>query len=147
MNLKDRGSKAKAGFPTHGSKTSHGYYVAIVNKKSYSLHRVIWELNFGPIPDGYEVDHINMDKTDNRISNLRLASRSQNNCNRKRYKRRVGSSLPKGIYHHPSWGKTHQAKIAINGIKYSKSSTNVEELISWLEEKRMELHGEFRRSK
>jgi HNH endonuclease len=145
-NLKDRGTKAKAGDYTHGSLTNHGYYVTGLNKKRLSLHRIIWELNFGKIPEGYEIDHINMDRTDNRISNLRLASRTENNLNRKKYKGRINDDLPKGIYHHPSWGNTYQAKIAFNGKKYSKSSTDISLLISWLEEKRKELHGDFRRS-
>ena len=44
-------------------------------------HRAIWELHNGPIPDGLVIDHINRDKTDNRIENLRVATRSQNNHN------------------------------------------------------------------
>lgn len=146
INLKDRGSKAKAGNPTHGSKTSHGYYVAIINKKPYLLHMVIWELKNGKIPAGYEIDHINMDRADNRICNLRLASRSQNGCNRSNSKNRLDASLPKGIYYHQSWGRTYQAKICIQGKKFSKASTNIEELVAWLEKKRSDLHGEFARS-
>lgn len=146
INLKDRGTKAKAGDFTHGSMTDKGYYVTGLNKKRLLLHRVIWELNFGEIPKGYEIDHINMDRSDNRISNLRIASRTENNLNRKKYKGRINNHLPKGIYHHPSWGKTHQAKIAVNKKKYSKASTDISVLIAWLEEKRKELHGEFRRS-
>lgn len=146
VNLKNRGTKAKAGEFTHGSMCSHGYYVTGLNKKSIRLHRIIWELNFGEIPYGYEIDHINMDRSDNRISNLRLASRTENNLNRNKYRGRIDNSLPKGIYHHPSWGRTYQAKIAVNGNKYSKSSTDISFLISWIEEKRRELHGEFGRS-
>jgi len=41
-------------------------------------HRAIWELHNGPIPDGLDIDHINRDRSDNRIENLRLATRSQN---------------------------------------------------------------------
>jgi hypothetical protein len=40
-------------------------------------HRSVWESHMGPIPDGYIVHHINGDKTDNRISNLELMSRSE----------------------------------------------------------------------
>lgn len=41
-------------------------------------HRVIWETVNGPIPDGYEIDHLNGNKAKNRISNLDAVTRSQN---------------------------------------------------------------------
>ena len=37
----------------------------------YLVHRVIWIATNGPIPDGANIKHINGDKSDNRISNLR----------------------------------------------------------------------------
>ena len=48
------------------------------------LHRVIWEETNGPIPSGYEVDHINGDTRDNALSNLRLVTHSDNLKNAKR---------------------------------------------------------------
>lgn len=147
VNLADRGSKAKAGLPTHGSKSSHGYYVTGVNKKNYPLHRIIWELHHGPIPKGFEIDHKNMDRSDNRICNLRLASRSENSCNRRGCKTKRNKDLPKGIYKNELWKGSYQAKIQANGKSYSKSSTNIDELVDWINKKRLELHGEFGRYK
>ncbi len=49
----------------------------------YKNHRKVWEEHNGDIPDGMEVDHINNNKTDNRIENLQLLSVKQN---RQRYK-------------------------------------------------------------
>jgi len=46
------------------------------------LHRAIWEHHNGLIPDGIYIDHINRDPYDNRKSNLRLATSSQNQGNR-----------------------------------------------------------------
>jgi hypothetical protein len=45
--------------------------------KSFYLHREILKT-----PNGYETDHINRDKLDNRKSNLRITTRQQNGCNR-----------------------------------------------------------------
>jgi len=45
------------------------------------LHRYIWNIYIGSIPNGYVIDHINNDVHDNRFRNLRLATTSQNNRN------------------------------------------------------------------
>ncbi|WP_436868476.1 HNH endonuclease signature motif containing protein, partial [Enterobacter hormaechei] len=42
---------------------------------------MIWEMHNGPIPQNMEIDHINRIKLDNRLENLRLATRRQNACN------------------------------------------------------------------
>ncbi|HFO7598846.1 TPA: HNH endonuclease signature motif containing protein [Escherichia coli] len=49
--------------------------------KDYLVHRIVWEMHNGPIPKGYEVDHIWHDKFDNRIENLRLVTHKENQKN------------------------------------------------------------------
>ena len=49
--------------------------------KRYYQHRVIWEMHNGPIPEDRCIDHINRDKKDNRIENLRCVTTRQNNQN------------------------------------------------------------------
>lgn len=44
------------------------------------IHRIIWETFKGKIPEGYEIDHINTIRNDNRLENLRLLTHKEN-CN------------------------------------------------------------------
>ena len=46
--------------------------------KTYTSHRFIWETIRGVIPEGYEINHKNKIKTDNRIKNLELMTHQQN---------------------------------------------------------------------
>ena len=48
------------------------------NKKTYSVHRFIWECSNGVIPNGLVIDHINDVKDDNRLINLHLLTKSEN---------------------------------------------------------------------
>lgn len=41
-------------------------------------HAVCWETHNGIVPDGYEIDHIDGDKSNNAITNLRLVTRAEN---------------------------------------------------------------------
>jgi hypothetical protein len=86
-----------------GSINSTGYRVVCVNKKRYLAHRLAWYMYYGSWPD-FTIDHINGNKSDNKISNLRLATRSQNQCNRP----------SKGYSYHKGSGK-FQARIHIDG--------------------------------
>lgn len=44
----------------------------------FKYHRVIWYYFNGEIPEGYEIDHINGDRADNRLENLRIVTHTEN---------------------------------------------------------------------
>ena len=70
-----------------------------INKKSYRAHRIAWLIMTGSFPDN-QLDHINMNKDDNRFGNLRKATRSQNHMNRRAYSNnKLGC---KGVHRHGS---------------------------------------------
>lgn len=64
-----------------GSCSSFGYWKICINKRRYFAHRLAWMICNGLPPNGMDIDHINGKRDDNRIANLRLATRSQNNMN------------------------------------------------------------------
>ena len=63
-----------------GTKGARGYLQATVNSLKYPLHRLIWCWVHGTWPTD-DIDHINRVRDDNRIENLRIATRSENNHN------------------------------------------------------------------
>jgi hypothetical protein len=79
----------------------YGYLNITVDRRPYRLHTVAWALHHGEWPPvGMEIDHINLCKTDNRICNLRLATKAQQRGNSAKLPNR--SSKYKGV----SWEKS-----------------------------------------
>ena len=46
--------------------------------RKYLRSRVVWMIHNGEIPEGFEIDHIDHDRLNDRIENLRLVTRSEN---------------------------------------------------------------------
>lgn len=68
-------------------RNSKGYKTVRINQRSYAVHRLI-AMAFLPNLDNLpQVDHINRDKTDNRLENLRWVDNKQNQLNTERHER------------------------------------------------------------
>lgn len=65
-----------------GGLTGEGYVSIRYAGKAYQAHRLAWFFVNGTMPAGL-LDHINGDRADNRIANLRLATRQQNAFNQR----------------------------------------------------------------
>lgn len=96
---------------TAGSKNSKGYEQIRLRRRNYAAHRLALLYVYGDWPSG-QIDHINLDPLDNRITNLRLATPSQNTANQR--KRNGTSSRFKGVTKHRQMSKW-QAQIKLLG--------------------------------
>ncbi|MGE0745276.1 MAG: HNH endonuclease [Rhodospirillales bacterium] len=72
-----RSTGRPVGTPDHA-----GYLVARAGASTWRVHRMIWAMVHGAWP-GSELDHIDGDRTNNRIGNLRCVTRTGNNQNRR----------------------------------------------------------------
>lgn len=75
------GNRVKIGDAT-GCLEKNGYLRIRLNSKNYLAHRLAWIYVHGFIPSS-EIDHINGIRSDNRISNLRIATHHENAQNQK----------------------------------------------------------------
>lgn len=90
---------------------SLGYCQVKFNGRMVYYHTIVWCLSTGKdIPQGLEIDHINGNKIDNRIENLRLVTRRRNSQNRKEH--RDGKLV--GCYYHKR-DRMYMASISISG--------------------------------
>jgi len=116
--------------------TCLGYRVTKINNKHYFIHKIVWALHHGYIPDN--VDHINGDKLDNRIENLRECSHQDNMRNRKK---KLGKTLSKGVYKHHN---KYKAMIRSDGVEHYLGLFNSEREAAQAYNTAAErLHGDF----
>lgn len=73
--------KGVSGDVAGGLNSTSGYYYVSLNNKSYLCHRVIFEIHHGKIGNMF-VDHIDRNRANNCIENLRLTTQEVNNRNR-----------------------------------------------------------------
>ena len=91
-----------------------GYLAIRIDGVQVFAHRLAWFWTYGAWPFG-EIDHIDGDRSNNRISNLRDATRSVNNQNQKRAQNRSKSGVL-GVFRDK---KKWNAKIAVDGSTYN----------------------------
>ena len=62
-------------------RNSYGYFRGSIFNRSYQAHRIAWAIFNGTWPE-HQLDHIDNDRANNRIANLRDATNSQNHMNK-----------------------------------------------------------------
>jgi len=123
-----------------------GYIVINISGKLYLAHRIAWLLTYGTLPT--YIDHIDGNKLNNALSNLRETSVEGNTSNAKcRKDNRLGikgvTFYPKGYY---------KGIVQCKGIRHSKffkckdytsNDEAMQAATTWVRELREQLHGEF----
>ena len=122
----------------------NGYYMVNLYKNkirtAFGIHQLVYILN-NPTEDisEYQIDHIDMDKSNNKIENLRKATRSENMSNRKAM---INNKL--GIKNITKTKcNTYKFTLQKNGIKYQKCFKTLEETIEYRDRVVLEKCGEF----
>ena len=122
---------------------TNGYRVGNVEYKLCQAHRVIWAIVHGAWP-GEDLDHINGERGDNRLTNLRPASRSENLCNRGMSP--LNTSGHKGVYFDEPSQKWRAHIKKDRKFRFLGSFDTVDGAIAARRSAEQQLHGEFARA-
>lgn len=116
-----------------------GYGRVRIDGKGYYVHRIIFLYHHGRMPK--EIDHIDGNKSNNKIENLRECTKSQNQYNRKLDA--SNTSGIKGVYWHIN-SKKWIARINNRGKHiYLGCFNDIEVAEQVVRIERLRLHGEF----
>lgn len=116
-----------------------GYLVTTIDAQRYSNHQIVYLMHNGYIPDC--IDHIDGNPANNSLDNLRAATLSENQFNRKM--QRNNTSGVKGVFWNSRY-KKWQVTINVNNRQhFAGRYTNIEDAKLAATNKRNQLHKEF----
>lgn len=120
------------------SRNEKGYGIVYHDGRTQRAHRVMWQLEFGPIPKGCVIDHADCyNHACVEPTHLRLATKAQNQANRAGAKSATGY---RNVYHH-SGGYVVVVEKA--GVRHGRWHRSLEPALAEAEGLRTELFGEF----
>lgn len=114
-----------------------GYNYININKVAYPAHRLAWFYVYGRWPIG-QIDHVDGNRSNNQLRNLRECTPAQNQQNRSKNKNNK-SKYP-GVYY-AGWAKKYRAMIRHENVKYHIGlyDTAIDAYFAYLQ-KKAELH-------
>jgi len=126
-----------------GNLSPSGYVTISVDGIVYKAHRLAWAYMTGENPE-HEIDHADLDKTNNAWSNLRSATPSQNKANKRPLS--TNTSGFKGVFRGKPRAKPWRAAIMVDGKRLELGHfLTKEDAASAYNQKARELRGEFAR--
>jgi hypothetical protein len=129
-------NRLKVGDPA-GTIDGRGYLRTNIDGKLIGNHLIIWIMHNGEIPPYLQIDHIDQDKLNNSIDNLRLVTPTQNSLNKKSRTHTTGTYYSKER-------KKWVAQISLNNknVNLGRFKTQ-EEAIEAYQRAYKEIHGNF----
>ncbi len=115
---------------------NHGYLQGQLNGKMCLMHRVITNC-----PSGLQVDHINHNKLDNRLKNLRICTASNNQMNEKLSKNNTSGTKGVSYYKRSNMWESY-ISVANKRIRIGKF-LSYEEAVKARKSAEEKMHGEF----
>jgi len=135
-NIVDRGKVAKKG-QTPGHLDKKGYVTITVNRVCYRAHHLAWLYVYGKHP--YQIDHIDGNRANNCITNLRECTLNENmqnvsKCKKQTHSRHIGVSFHKA---HGLW----VGYLVVDGKRHSKQFRTEEEAVGYRAELKRTYHS------
>lgn len=135
----DVGKRIKTGSRAGSIERCNGYRKVKINNNIYSEHRIIFMMHYGYLPK--VIDHIDNNRLNNKIENLREVTRSQNSMNSKL--RKDSTTGIKGVYrvkNSNKWVVQIRAEGYLNNLGYFEDIELAELVATMAREK---YHGNF----
>lgn len=137
---KNDGRRVRRGQTAGGAHKGRGYIKVTVDGKSYSAHLLVWLYVHGKFPVG-QIDHIDGDRSNNLLLNLREVEPAQNSWNAKTPK--SNTSGYKGVFQDGATGK-YRGQVRHSGKRYwTKPLDSMAEAAAELMVMREALHCDF----
>lgn len=123
-----------------GSLHYSGYRIICLMNKQYMAHRLIWAVYYNKWPDGF-LDHVDGNKSNNCINNLRLATRFQNGYN-------IGpKKISQSGYKNVQWDKDTnkwRVRVRVDGVRHHVGRfEKIDDAINSAKKFMLEYHKEF----
>lgn len=121
-----------------GSVNAGGYRHTTIKGVHYYVHHLIWVFHFGSWPE--ELDHIDRNPSNNRIENLRLTTKTQQQFNRAANKN--NSLGVRGVAYYPDRRKPYRVELQYKGVRSPcRSFADLDEAKEYAESEYKRLEG------